>query len=153
MKNKLVGIFVCMLLIAAVVLPAAGTMKIIKTEMVNTGINQDLNVTIINPKNGLYFMDKQIIPLKGAIIGDCGTFIIGDCGIETEVDSPIEIGMVKFYIDDELLGTDDKEPYEFQWNERVFFFHTIKVEAIDINQNTASDEVKVFIFNFNFLNN
>jgi len=82
--------------------------------------------------------------------------ILGYIDIEAELDNPagIEIKEVRFYIDDTLRNTDDEAPYSWRWAERVIGEKTIKVVAIsDTNEEVASAEIFVSIFNLNFKQN
>jgi len=78
-----------------------------------------------------------------------GVIIIGTIDIEASVLDDGGISMVKFYIDDQPRYTDYEEPYNWTWNERIFFRHTIKVVAYDIDGNIAEDSIVVRIFNLN----
>lgn len=98
-------------------------------------------VSIEEPERGLYLFGRRIFPCFSIrIIGKITIKV--DCQDET---SGIE--KVEFYIDDELKETVEKEPYEWKWDERAFFRHSIKVIAYGKAGNTASDEIDVIIFN------
>jgi hypothetical protein len=102
-------------------------------------------VEITRPKGGyLYIFDKEIIPLPSG-----KTIIIGQITIDsTATDATSGIDRVEFYIDGILKNTDPDEPYEWLWDETVFFKHSIKVMAYDKAGNSAaSDEMSVCIFN------
>lgn len=94
-------------------------------------------VGIEKPKEGyLYIFDREIIPLPI-------TIIIGKITIKVDaVDETSGIDRVEVYIDDELKETLEETPYEWKWDETVFFKHTIKVVAYDKAGNTASDEIE-----------
>lgn len=53
-----------------------------------------------------------------------------------------------YYVDDELKYINEK-PYYWQWDERIFFRHIIKVKAYDNAGNFATDEIELRIFNLN----
>lgn len=76
------------------------------------------------------------------------TIIIGK--ITTTVDAYDEksrVTRVEFYVDDDLKYVDDSPPYEWQWDETVFWRHTLKTVAYDTSQNSAVDEISVIISN------
>jgi len=56
-----------------------------------------------------------------------------------------------FCIDNELKHTDYKKPYNWTWDEKVFFKHEIKVIAYDEDGLTDTDTVEVFIFNLDVI--
>ena len=101
---------------------------------------EKLTVKIISPKqNFLYLMDHQIIPFFV-------TLIIGKIDIEINASAQKGMDRVEFYIDDKLKYNDTTEPYNWTWNERVFFRHIIKVIAYDSTGNSNSDEITVWKF-------
>lgn len=99
-------------------------------------------VETIKPKKGyLYIADREIMltPI---------TLVVGKITIEAEAfDNESGIDKVEFYVDDELKNTDHEAPYEWLWDETIFFRHTIKAVAYNNFGNTASDEQVVWIFN------
>jgi len=99
---------------------------------------------IEKPEAGkLYIFDREIIPIignKAKIIGKIT--IVADANDETA-----GIEKVEFYIDGKLKKDDNTKPYEWTWDERIFFTHTIKVIAYDKAGNKISKEVEVFIIN------
>jgi hypothetical protein len=101
-------------------------------------------VSIDRPGGYLYIFDRQIIPLPFG-----KTIIIGQITIKVvATDAMSEIDRVEFYIDGVMENTDPDEPYEWTWDETVFFKHTIKVMAYDKAGNVAiPDEIEVMIFN------
>jgi hypothetical protein len=55
---------------------------------------------------------------------------------------------VEFYVDDELKQTLSYEPFEWLWDERMLFNHTIITAiAYDNAGNIAPNEQEVWIFN------
>ncbi len=99
-------------------------------------------VEIAKPKERyLYLFDYEIIPIGL-------TLIIGPITVEAEaIDNESGMNRVEFYTDDELKHTDNETPYEWKWDETVFFMHTIKAVAYDNAGNHASNEIQVCIFN------
>ena len=65
------------------------------------------------------------------------------------MDTTSGMDSVEFYIDNNLTGADTTIPYEWLWDERAFFTHTIKVIASDKAGNTDTVFKDVRIFNLN----
>jgi len=94
-------------------------------------------VSIKTPDNGLYIFGRKIFPSFSIII-------IGKITIEVVAnDSFSGVSYVEFYIDGVKKCNVSNEPYEYIWNERAFFKHTIKVIVYDMAGNTAQDEIEV----------
>ena len=99
-------------------------------------------VSIERPRKGyLYINDREIMPIPI-------TIIISGITIDVEaVDVISGVDKVEFYIDGKLKYADEEKPYEWLWDETAIGCHIIKVRAYDFPGNTASDEMKVTIFN------
>lgn len=102
-----------------------------------------LAISIVNPTTGLYFKGSKIrdyfLRQRPVILGNITVTVDAvSCGSELD--------RVRFYVDDELQDTDSSSPYEWSWTKRylLFFGHTLKVEAEDIDGNVASDEIRVW---------
>ena len=159
MKRKIIGIFVCMLLIATV-LPVTGNFDTVG----NTSVDQQfktysrwtisyehleeiddsnidrhsnvqsnsIDVEITRPKKSLYINDNNFFgPGSDPFDGIISyAIIIGQITIEAEVtDSSVE--KVEFYVDDVLKMTDYTEPFSLLWDETSFGSHTIEVKAYE----------------------
>jgi len=102
-----------------------------------------------------YDEDKWWCYFRNKRIGRHPTiFIIGYIDLKAEATDNIGVEKVEFYIDNHLKGNDtepDQNIYRWTWNERIFCGHTIKVVAIDTDDNTAEYSITVFIINFRFL--
>ncbi|MCD6573526.1 MAG: hypothetical protein J7K95_05485, partial [Thermoplasmata archaeon] len=72
--------------------------------------------------------------------------IIGKITIEVVANDLYGISHVEFYIDGVKKCNVSNEPYEYIWDERAFFRHTIKVIAYDKAGNKAKDEMEVMKF-------
>jgi len=107
-------------------------------------------VNIVKPVMGYFYLfDAEWMRF---LANNC--FIISDITIEADVDSPIGIEKVEFYIDNQKVNTSYVPytgVYSWEWNERVLFYHNIKAIAYDIHGKTGSDEVGVTIFNFGII--
>jgi hypothetical protein len=81
-------------------------------------------------------------------------FAIGHLIIEAEVNNPLTIEKVEFYIDDSLMHIEDESDdgiYTWKWDEPVLFTHEVKVIAYDIHGAFNEVAVEVTIFNFNII--
>lgn len=151
MKNKIVGLFICTLLIVTTISPVMGigdtpedVMKLSVPELTEkkTFTSKQFNlldIDIIKPDNAFYYNDKELFSFFMPLI-------IGPITIEAEVTGDIA-ERVEFYINDELKNTDYTEPYTWFWDETTFFLHKIKVVAYDDTGNTGEEELSVLIFN------
>jgi hypothetical protein len=73
------------------------------------------------------------------------TIILGSITITAQVTANARVDRVEFYIDGILTKTDSIPPYTYYWvTIPTFFTHVIKVQAYDIQANTASDALTVF---------
>jgi len=99
---------------------------------------EEIYVKITKPKNGIYIMDREILPFDFPII-------LGRITVEVTASPAYKIENVSFYIDDELKFTDYSTPYQWTWNEFAFGNYELKVVAYD--ENNASDEMNILIFN------
>lgn len=101
------------------------------------------SVQLIKPERALYILNYMIrpyvLPRKPVIIGPIDIVV-------NAADNLSGIQKVEFYIDGTLKTTINNEPYQWTWEDRVFFRHTIKVVAYDFAGNTAFDEIKVWKF-------
>ena len=89
----------------------------------------------------MYISNKKIIDFPAP-------FVIGGIDIIVNAsDSESGIKEVRFYIDGQLKKTVNNSPYEWTWNERIFFGHTLSVEALDNTGNKAEDSMAVFVIN------
>ena len=100
-------------------------------------------VDITRPREGfLYVADTlETTPLPT-------TIIIGKITVITDAyDMMSPISKVEFYVDDVLKNTDNTAPYKWEWDETVFWRHTLKTIAYDEAGNIASDEIVVYNLN------
>jgi hypothetical protein len=150
MKKKIVGIFVCLLMIST----AAGAIgqgkipqKMTIPRFSSYAAEKDspagldpFTVEIMKPVKGyLYLKDEQKASLK------LFTLIIGSITIEANVTGG-QAQRVEFYIDDTLRYTDYGAPYLWVWKELVLFRHTIKVVAYDYNGSSDEQSLPVRVF-------
>jgi parallel beta-helix repeat protein len=107
-------------------------------------------VSIVKPLvSYFYLFDSQWMRF---LSNNC--FIISDITIEVEASSPVGIDKVEFYIDNQRVNT-SRTPfyglYSWEWDEKVMFYHEIKVIAYDMHGKTSEAEVGVTMFNFGIL--
>jgi len=116
--------------------------KIMKTDFVTIRTFHDTNppsVDIIKPRPGIYLDDKRIIPLPKQ------TILIGGINIEVETfDEELSIERVEIYIDDNMVANISEPPYTYNWEEKGFGKHVIKVISYDIADNHAEDNIAVW---------
>jgi hypothetical protein len=126
---------------------------------ISGGNNQDLypivvkeedtkppNVEIIKPKRALYIFNYKKMVLPFGI-----TLILGLIEIQVNAtDNQSGINCVEFYIDDELVFTDEEEPFTYMWKKETLFSskhkQKIKVVAIDNYDNSNYEELNVIRF-------
>jgi hypothetical protein len=97
--------------------------------------DEELSISIQSPNNGIYVLGKKILPFFSPVV-------LGKTLITTNVTGPVS--KVEFYIDDTLVESDMKEPFEYLWDEKSFSSHTVKVIAFDNLDHNAEDESKVW---------
>jgi hypothetical protein len=102
-------------------------------------------IKITKPENGIYFKNEKILPF---IIPT----IIGNLTINTDIiSSGYGISQISFYINNELINTDNNFPFEFQLNEQGIGLKEIKIIGIDNQGQEAIDEKNVLIINLGIL--
>jgi uncharacterized repeat protein (TIGR01451 family) len=91
----------------------------------------------------IYFRNRRIPRLLSEKV-----FIVGGINITAEAsDEDGEITNVEFFIDNEFKYKDTEAPFYWNWNEKAFGRHEIKVKAYDNNGNTAEEKIEIFIIN------
>ena len=99
-------------------------------------------ISIEKPEKGLYLFNRKIISLANNII------VIGKIDIEVSVKDGVSgIKNVDFYVDGELKYRDEKEPYEWTYDELALLKHEIEIVAYDKAGNNESNKVKIIVFN------
>jgi hypothetical protein len=75
------------------------------------------------------------------------TLIIGDITIEAQVNGiSDDIEKIEFYMDEELLFVDTEVPYNWTWQNKPRYKHTIKTIAHYGEEDTLSNEIVVWKF-------
>ena len=107
-------------------------------------------VNIVKPLLGhFYLFDAKWMRF---LSNNC--FIFSDITIEVEAGSPVGIEKVEFYIDNQKVNTSYSPfhgVYSWEWDERVMFYHEIKVIAYDIHGKTGEAQIGVTIFNLGII--
>lgn len=108
-------------------------------------------ITIIKPEEkSFYFRDQRLFRFLK-------TVILGHITILAQAEDDTGIKEVRFYIDGELRHTSynpvTMNLYSWTWNDRIWIRHrhTIKVVAVDVDNNVAEDTRQVSIRNFPLL--
>ncbi len=97
-------------------------------------------LTILSPKTGIYIRNKKILPLPIPII-------FGEITISANASDKISgMSHVDFYIDGIFKSNINTSPYSWNWSERVFLKHEIKLAAYDNVGNNVTQEMKVWKF-------
>jgi hypothetical protein len=101
--------------------------------------NKNIDVDIIKPKNGIFLINRKILPLFTSII-------IGSVDIEITVANSEKLNRVELYIDNEFIKLYSSEPCIWSWDETKFGKHTIKAIAYDDYGYQTDDEITVWKF-------
>ncbi len=103
------------------------------------------------PAVGINLPTEGMIHFRGRTLFDSklrNTFVIGKTTVKVRAEDDRTIEKVEFYIDDELIDTDEESEYEFEIKKIGLFRnivrkHTIKVVAYDDTGKTAEDEMQL----------
>lgn len=89
------------------------------------------------------------LPTVTILSPEDGNNIKGEIKIQADASDNIGIKSVKFYIDDQYLGYDATDPYEYLFNTALFpdDTHIIRADAYDTSNQVTSAEVTVSIIN------
>jgi len=98
-----------------------------------------MELKIIKPENGIYFMDRKIFSFDFP-------FVIGGITVETAVYPLEKVEKVEFYVNDELKFTDEQPPYRWFWDVFSLGWYEIKAVAYD-NKTSSTDKIDIMIFN------
>jgi PKD repeat protein len=94
-------------------------------------------VTIIRPDNAFYCANIRLFPLQIPLV-------IGRINVKVDAyQEDVGINRVCFYVDTWLQYTDYEEPYEWVWNERLLFSHTLAVSAVSNDGKRAHATLEV----------
>ena len=97
-------------------------------------------VTITKPVNAIYFANIKLLPFLIPVV-------IGKITVEVDAyQEDVGIKEVCFYTDYVLRFIDYDEPYEWVWDERLFFSHRLAVYATSNDDKTSSDSIQVWKF-------
>jgi hypothetical protein len=141
MKKKIIGIYVCMVVLLASLSFASA---------VSTNENEinplDAEISIVKPNQHVYIFNMQIAPLPGQ--GRFNGIVIGMVEVEVNAINP-DINKVEFYVDNELKETLTEEPYTWTWNERMVVppIHQLKVIGYNDDIEIGNDEIHLLYIN------
>jgi len=148
MKKKIIGIFVCILLISTAI-PVIGIESLQSEQDIalSTTTFQNMSVTITRPK-GIYILDRQIIPFPW-------TIIIGP--ITIEANATIDEGIIdraELNIYDKKGDLKEWKPIDdpdipiilISWNATAFGKYTMEIIVFDEQNNSANDTINVWKF-------
>jgi len=100
------------------------------------------HLAIIQPATNQLYVGNLSIPFFK-------TFVIGKINVIVDAnDTQSGIDRVEFYVDGQLMGVDDKAPYQWLWNEDTLFdTHLLEVAAYDRDGNKAEASMEVTVLN------
>ncbi|MDG6219672.1 MAG: Ig-like domain-containing protein, partial [Candidatus Thermoplasmatota archaeon] len=106
---------------------------------------------ILRPDAGIYLRDRKIWPLiKFSLFNWTPPRVFGAITVSVETsDATSGVNNVAFFIDDDFMDQVETTPYEWVWDETVFFKHTLTVRVTDNAGNTAETSKEIIIFNLN----
>ena len=114
------------------------TVNVIITHHENDTTPPTLNIT--SPMQGyLYLRNRAVRPFFT-------TLILGKVTVNATTTDDSGIAKVEFFIDGVLMNTDTAAPYSWDWTNRSFGKHTIKVVSTDSFENAAQAELVVWKF-------
>ena len=93
--------------------------------------------------NHLYLLDREVMPIlrtKAVIIGKITVTV-------NATDKTSGVNRVEFFVDNVVKNVDTGAPYEWEWNEKSFTSHTLKVVAYDNAGNSVYEELDVKVYN------
>ena len=140
MNIKIVGILICILLVA-IVIPVSGMIK-----ENNKDIEQSKNIVtikIIQPVDEyFYFFGKQSFEIPYLPFA----IILGKITFSVNISSILPIKGVNWYVDGILEEQYTSEPYDWYWPmfSNYSGLHTVKAEAVGFFGVTSDDFVIVF---------
>jgi hypothetical protein len=141
MKKKIIGMFVCMLLILT------SFSFVSATSIPENEINSlDSEISIVKPKAHVYIFNIQIAPLPAQ--GRFNAIVIGMVNVQVDVGNT-SVDKVEFYVDGELKENDTEAPFEWMWDERMVVppIHSLKIVGYDNDVEVGSDEIRLLYIN------
>jgi len=97
-------------------------------------------LTILSPKLGIYLRNHKVLPFLAPII-------FGEITISVNASDTLSgINHLDLYIDGTFKSNSTTSPCSWDWSERAFFRHEIKVLAYDNAGNNASKKIIVWKF-------
>jgi hypothetical protein len=106
-----------------------------------TADNMPPIAAIVKPiPNWVYFLNRPVLPFTS-------TFVIGGITIEAKSRDNYEVDKVCFYVDDELMESDDESPFSWYMNQKLRGNHELKIIAYDCTGNKQSHTMNMRILN------
>ena len=111
--------------------------------------NQFSLVDIVQPDRASVYVDDEVrvwtVPLY-SFLKEGTSLVFGDLTVRTEELEPLS--KVEFYLDDNLVFTDEEPPFEWEWDRFSFGMHTVKAQAYDMEGKPGGfDTARVWKFN------
>lgn len=104
----------------------------------SVSVNADFpTLTITRPENAVYFRDEKLFPWVWCLA-------FGRLTIQaTAFQEPYGIDCVEFRVDDKLIATDNKAPYEWTWTTPAFGYHIVTLTALDTTGHSTSRSIEM----------
>ncbi len=107
-----------------------------ETAWVNITLSPEINAKITKPLQGIYINNETRFPILNKFIQRFlprfKPLIIGPITIEVNItESSMGCNRVDFYIDDNIVFTDNQKPYSYNWNTTGLGRHLLQIIAYD----------------------
>jgi PKD repeat protein len=124
--------------ITLTVYDATGKTATTTTSAIIKEITNEPSISIQQPQNGLYLMNKKIVSLHRS-------WVIGSLTVYVDTSSRYPITKVKFLLDNQIQTIDTTAPYFWTWSQQTSRGrHVIKVIAVDSQDASAVDQITVW---------
>jgi len=108
------------------------------------------NLTISEPRNGIYIMNSKIIDLAGFISDQSIpiSFVFGEITIKTIASSPVinivELKILNLFSNTTITYIDDNQPFEWRWNGNTGLY-IIYAAAKDTSEVVLNDDTVILL--------
>jgi len=106
--------------------------------------NTKPSIVLEKPRhNHLYLFDREVMPILRS-----RAIVIGKITVTVNAtDATSGIDKVEFLVDGTSKNVDTSKPYEWEWDEKTFTSHVLKVVAYDKAGNSVYEELDVKVYN------
>jgi len=93
--------------------------------------------------NHLYLFDREVMPILRS-----RAIVMGKITVTVNAtDATSGVDRVEFFVDGTSKSVDSSKPYEWEWDEKTFTSHVLKVVAYDNAGNSVYEELDVKVYN------